>query len=271
MEDPAPAEHSGTTTEGPRPSATCTDPAAAHLAQFVSDLVRSTPREPGADTLSLLTAVVQQAATFTPGADAASLTLVRSRTPRTLTASDERALQADAIQYELGSGPCLDAAVDDNVFVSNAIAGDERWPEYGPRVSAEAGVASVVAYRLTLLGSEDADAALNVYSTTAGTFDEPAIRAGMLYATQCSLLVSAHLANERAEHLARALESNREIGVAVGVLMHRFRVGRDEAFALLRMASQDANIRIAELASHVADTGELPLRRLRAPRRAGPS
>ena len=65
----------------------------------------------------------------------------------------------------------------------------------------------------------------------------------------------------RAAQLLRAWVS--EIGVAMGVLMAKHNITRDQAFGLLRVASQDSNRRLAELAVEVADTGELPLRRLR--------
>ena len=50
-----------------------------------------------------------------------------------------------------------------------------------------------------------------------------------MLATHCSWLVSAMLARDRADNLARALQSNREIGVAMGILMQRHRLTREQA------------------------------------------
>ncbi|TMK87349.1 MAG: ANTAR domain-containing protein [Actinobacteria bacterium] len=58
------------------------------------------------------------------------------------------------------------------------------------------------------------------------------------------------------EHLRRALMSRDVIGQAKGVLMERFKVTADEAFALLVHASQHANVRVAELSAMLAETGE---------------
>ncbi len=58
----------------------------------------------------------------------------------------------------------------------------------------------------------------------------------------------------------KALGSNREIGMAMGVLMARRHVTRDEAFAMLRRSSQDSNRKVTEVAADVVDTGELPPR-----------
>ena len=65
------------------------------------------------------------------------------------------------------------------------------------------------------------------------------------------------LARGRATNLVRALESNREIGVAMGILMQRHQVSREVAFDLLRTASQDTNRKLSVVASEVADTGML--------------
>ena len=82
-----------------------------------------------------------------------------------------------------------------------------------------------------------------------------------MLATHGSLLVTAQLARDKAANLLKAMESNREIGVAMGILMHRHRLDREQAFAVLRVASQDSNRKLAEVASEVADTGILEIRR----------
>jgi ANTAR domain len=71
----------------------------------------------------------------------------------------------------------------------------------------------------------------------------------------------------------KALESNRDIGVAMGVLMQTHRFTREQAFDVLRVASQDTNRKLADIAAEVADTGVLSIRRT-APGRdehAGPA
>ena len=66
-----------------------------------------------------------------PGAHWASVTMVRKKALRTLCSSHPDAERADAIQYDMGTGPCVDAAVDDSVYVTGAVEQDDRWPEYG--------------------------------------------------------------------------------------------------------------------------------------------
>ena len=80
---------------------------------------------------------------------------------------------------------------------------------------------------------------------------------GLVLSSHGSLLVTAMLARGRATNLVRALESNREIGVAIGILMQRHQITREAAFDLLRAASQDTNRKLSAVASEVADTGML--------------
>jgi AmiR/NasT family two-component response regulator len=47
------------------------------------------------------------------------------------------------------------------------------------------------------------------------------------------------------------LESNREIGKAVGLLMAFHKINDEDAFGLLRKASQDLNLKVAEVARRV--------------------
>jgi AmiR/NasT family two-component response regulator len=48
------------------------------------------------------------------------------------------------------------------------------------------------------------------------------------------------------------------IGQAKGILMERQRLSAGEAFDLLRRASQRLNRKLAEVAQHLTETGELP-------------
>jgi len=58
------------------------------------------------------------------------------------------------------------------------------------------------------------------------------------------------------EHLRRALASRDLIGQAKGILMERFKITADEAFALLVQVSQHDNVRVADLSTMLAETGE---------------
>jgi hypothetical protein len=74
-------------------------------------------------------------------------------------------------------------------------------------------------------------------------------------------------ARRRIENLETALQTNRRIGVAIGILMSRHGASEEEAFAMLAEASQRSNRKLRELAEEVAYQGDLP----RRTEQAGPS
>ena len=65
---------------------------------------------------------------------------------------------------------------------------------------------------------------------------------------------------ERTMHLERALETSRDIGVAMGIVMAREKVTRQCAWDMLRMVSQHRNRKVSAIAAEVIETGELPVR-----------
>ena len=175
-----------------------------------------------------------------------------------------QAARADVLQYEIGSGPCVDAVLQDSVYVTGDVTTETRWREWGCRAHAEVGVSSVLSQRLH---PHDSGAGvlvgLNIYSDARNAFDQAAIGIGLILATHGALVFSEMLATSRAENLSKALQSNREIGVAMGILMHQQGFTRQQAFDVLRVASQNANRKLAEIATDVADTGTLSITRPR--------
>lgn len=236
------------------------DEASLHLMEL-AEAMRSLSVDVEASDDSSLERLVETAAAHIPGVRWASVTTLRAGRFRTEASSDPAAARADAVQYDVGAGPCVDAALEEHVLVVEDLEHDGRWPEFAARAREEVGVAGVLAYRLTLQSDSPAIACLNAYSDTVGAVDEASVATGLVLATHASLLVSAVLDRERAHHLERALRSNREIGVAMGVLMQRHGLSREQAFDVLRVASQDSNRKLADLAVEVADTGTIALRR----------
>lgn len=107
----------------------------------LEELLALAPGEP-------LQALVVAAKADIPGASAVSVTTVHQGKFVTEAASSPRALEADQLQYTLQSGPCVDAVVNDQIYNPRDLAHDPRWPQFGPRVSAEVGFNSSLSYRL---------------------------------------------------------------------------------------------------------------------------
>jgi hypothetical protein len=205
-----------------------------------------------------LSAVCHVAVDRVPGAEWASVTEGRRGRFATVAATDDAARAVDAIQYELGSGPCVDAILGDVVFRTGDLLHDERWPEFAKRAQEEHGVRSMLAYRL-YLEDDDRIAGLNLFSTRKNAFDDTAEVVGTLIATHGALAIALASANERAAQLQQALLNSREIAMAVGVLVATLTVSREQAFDLLRIASQNSNRRLIHIAAEVNETGVLPL------------
>ena len=193
------------------------------------------------------------------GARWASVTVLRGNQFSTAVSTGEQAVRADALQYELGSGPCVDAVLQDSTFVTGDVGAGSRWSEWGHRASTEVGVNSVLSQRLHLHDQVGVVAGLNIYSDAKDAFDRASVGVALVLATHGAIVLSELIATNRAKNLTKALQSNREIGVAMGILMHQHRFTRQEAFDVLRVASQNSNRKLADVAVEVADTGTLTI------------
>jgi hypothetical protein len=202
-------------------------------------------------------AIVRQAAEAIPSATAAGLTLIRGTDqPKTLAATNDLAERVDAIQYDTGEGPCLEAIEDNDITTSNDLARDRRWPEFCARAVEETPVRSMFGVRI-FLGGDDRGA-LNFYATEAGAFSDLDRGIGAIFATLASLALQHSIEAQKSAHLLTALESSRQIGMAMGILMSSKLLTADQAFDQLRTASQHLHRRVRDVAEEVMETGVLP-------------
>ena len=206
-----------------------------------------------------LDALVDVAAERVPGARWVSVSMLRSGRFTTAASTAEQAVRADVMQYDIGSGPCVDAVLKESLYVTGEVGTDPRWGEWGRRANTEVGVNSVLSQRLHLQGQDEVVAGLNIYSDAPGAFDRAAVGVALILATHGAMVLSQQLASREVGHLGKALISNREIGVAIGILMSQRRFTREEAFDVLRVASQNSNRKLADIAVEVADTGALSI------------
>ncbi len=201
-----------------------------------------------------------------PGAQEAGITRVSGGKFATPVATGELSVQTDAIQYELGSGPCVDAVLEHRNFRTGDLRTDPRWPEFGRRAFEATGVLSMLSIRLYLEDNDELLVGLNMYSREPDAFDDDAETLGVLLATYGSLALASARAHEQANNLRAALENRTDIGVAMGILMARYKVTRDDAFNLLRVSSQHTGRKLHDVSREVADTGALPLPPRKRPR-----
>jgi GAF domain-containing protein len=193
------------------------------------------------------------------GCEHASISLIRRRGGvETVAPTDDVPVRVDAIQYATGQGPCLNAMSEHQTFVIDDLCSDERWPAFSRRAAEETGVRSMLSFHLFVQG--DTIGALNLYSRRTAAFDVHALTVGTVLAAHAAIALTAARERERVQHLEEALRSNREIGIAMGVLMAGGGLTEDEAFVELRRASQYLNLKLREVAARVVETGRLPER-----------
>lgn len=200
-------------------------------------------------TLDQIMALAPQAV----ACDYAGITLLHGRRDvETAAASDELVRKADALQYDLGEGPCLQAIWSHDTFVVEDVASDERWPHWGP-MAAEMGLHSILAIRLFTAGTTHG--ALNLYGATPRLFDADDVAVAHVFATHASVALAAA---RQQDNLRRAIDARHLIGQAQGILMERFDIDADRAFAVLRRYSQDSNVKLRTIAEQVVSGRQLP-------------
>jgi ANTAR domain-containing protein/GAF domain-containing protein len=229
----------------------------AEFAALFADIGRQLNSEH--DSKALLGALTAMAVQAVPGADHAGITEGREGGRfTTVAATDDLVNLVDQIQYDLRSGPCVDAIVENTTFRAADLRRDRRWPDFGDRAFQKAGIISMLSLRLYVETDGGAIAGLNMYSHSPDAFDDSSEAIAVLLATHGALAVGKAAAQVKAANLLIALKNSREIGVAMGILMSQHHVTRDQAFDLLRITSQHTHRKVSQIATHVADTGALP-------------
>ena len=245
-------------TPSPSSSKDVVIPEGQELAELFAHIARDLQTETApAQTAARIVAAAMHTV---PGCNHAGISVVhRHGRIDTTAASDDVAAAVDAIQYELGQGPCLETIRDHESYVICDLTTEDRWPSFSRRVVEETGVRSLLSFRLFV--GDDTLGALNLYSRQVNAFDQDARAVGAILAAHAAVAMSTVRERERAEHLARAVESNREIGMAMGVVMASGLQTPEQAFDMLRRASQRLNVKLRDIATAVVETGELPERR----------
>jgi transcriptional regulator with GAF, ATPase, and Fis domain len=200
----------------------------------------------------LLTQVVLLARHTVGRADAVSITMAENGGFRTTAGSDPEARAVDEAQYEENGGPCLDA-VRSARQVEVAVETDgDQWPGVKARAR-EFGITSVLS--TPLLRGDDAIGALNIYSRAGAGFGDDEHRTAGIIGNHGATLVATTQAligvTNLNEQLRAALVSREIIGEAKGIIMERQTCTRDEAFDILRRASQRENRKLRDLAEEL--------------------
>ncbi len=231
---------------------------ASDLSDLERDLaeIAVTLFEPGTVT-GTLQKIVDLAAEAVDGCEAAGIMRVGGEGSATLAASSTLVVDVDQLQIDTREGPCLDAANQVATIYAHDLIDDDRWPTFGPR-AVTAGVRAVLAYPL----STDHPSALNLYARLPAAFGATDRAQGSLFGALARIALDT--AEERAsgaakaDNLLDALRTRALIGQAQGILIERERITADQAFEILRRASQHMNLKLREVAATLVETGQTP-------------
>ena len=206
-------------------------------------------------------AIVTRMRELVPEADKVSLTIRTSRNRhKTLASSDPVAEEADALQYALGEGPCLEITDTGGWLRSGGLASDARWPVWGPR-AAEMGVRSLLSVAVT--DRDEPLGALNLYSEEPSGFaDRDVVDLALVYAVHATIALSSA---RRATDLQTAVSSRHVIGMAQGIAMERYGIDQHQSFELLRRLSSTTNVKLREVAAQIVETRSIPDERVTGP------
>jgi GAF domain-containing protein len=169
-----------------------------------------------------------------------------------VTATDPLVEQIDQLALDHGEGPALDVlGGGDRVLVPDT-ASEERWPVWAPKVAA-LGVRSALLVRLHTNSSTLG--VLQLFDIEPDAFEGDDDAVAHILARHASVA----LATARQEaSLWRAIDARKLIGQAQGILMERFDIDADKAFAVLRRYSQDYNLKLRDVAQRLIETRKLP-------------
>lgn len=183
------------------------------------------------------------------GCDHASLTLLQNGRVITVAATDDIAQRIDGIENEVGEGPCIDAIVDEAAYIDADLTTGSPWPRLASRLLAETPVRGAAGFRLLVDGQKHG--ALNLFSDTPGRLSPKSVNDSIVLAafTSVALIAAAH--KQSALTLQKGLESNREIGKAIGLIMAFHKISDVAAFEMLRKASQDMNLKLSAVAHEI--------------------
>jgi GAF domain-containing protein len=210
------------------------------------------------DHEGVLTEICTIAVNALPPVEGASVTTYESGRPATVAASDDWANQLDELQYVEHEGPCLDCARTGTVFRIRDMADETRWPHYAKR-ALELGARSSASLPLSSEGQ--VVGALNIYARKPDVLDAEVVSLAEVIAAHAALSFQVATAffghRDLAEQLKRAMASRAVIEQAKGIVMAQRRVTVDQAFDLLKAASQKDNVKLHEIARRVVETGEV--------------
>jgi transcriptional regulator with GAF, ATPase, and Fis domain len=210
-------------------------------------------------TLDIFLDITVREARSSVGADEAGISLIRDGRPTTAAWTSELVRRVDQLQYEKGSGPCLQAIADGQMHRIPSTREDRAFEDFS---TAAAGADLLSTLSIPLIVDRKPLGALNFYSRHRRGFSDDAETVASSFSEQASVLIAnAQSYYDHAaviEQLKEALETRDIIGTAKGILMEREGLTPDESFDQLVKVSQHTNTKLREIAAKFVECAGRP-------------
>ncbi|MDQ3641161.1 MAG: GAF and ANTAR domain-containing protein [Actinomycetota bacterium] len=196
-----------------------------------------------------------------PAAEMAGISILDGKgNPTTAIFTDPESPEIDAGQYRSGVGPCLDAwRLGSPIRIDDMSVAAPEYPDFA-RLAQARGVRSTLS--LPLVAGDISVGAMNLYARTLKGFSDEdealgcdlAAAAAIVLANATAYWDSRHLA----EQLTEAMQSRAVIEQAKGMLMAQSPgITADDAFDVLRRASQRENVKLRDIAMRIVERRSL--------------
>jgi GAF domain-containing protein len=199
-------------------------------------------------------AVVQFALQAVSCTYAGAALYARGSQPEIAAVTDPVVADVYDLQIKSQTGPLVTALRDRTTILIRDTLTDDRWPEWSASVAA-LGVRSVLDVPLAT-GNESPSTVgvLGLYSTDPDAFSQDDDAIAHILARHAAVAVASA---RHEETMAQAVDARKLVGQAMGILMERFDVDGDRAFAILKRYSQDTNTKLRDVAQQLIDTRKL--------------
>jgi len=220
--------------------------AVSYFTQSIAEAARTLHQPRSVD--ETLQTIVEVACNSVPGFDQVGIaTLEKKGEVQTRAFTGDLVLRLDQIQYSLREGPCSAALQGDDAVSVSTLRDEQRWPRYVPQAQA-VGLRSQMALKMDL--DQGTVGGMNFYSTMSDDVSPDAQALAAMFATHAA--IALRHAHER-QTLKEGLLTRKVIGQALGILMERYDMNEDRAFAFLVRASSHANIKLRAVAQELVD------------------
>lgn len=202
----------------------------------------------------LLDVIASHAAERAGPGSSAAITVRLNAQATVAAASDARSEACDRAEQAAGDGPCLESARQGRQIVVPDVAAEQRWPAWRD-ATVQAGFGSAAALPAAPPRGLDLDLAINLYRDRPGGWDLDVLADVGAFAEDAARAVAVAARVEEQgrvnEDLRAAMAGRAVIDQALGVVMAQNRCGPEEAFAILRRASQTRNQKLRVLAAEI--------------------